>query len=521
MNIKHILIPALLSCNIPGVQAYENPVIPGFHPDPSVVSVGDDFYLVTSSFCYFPGVPIFKSKDLVNWDQIGHVLDRPSQLNLKDAGVWGGIYAPTIRYNDGRFYMVTTNVTDKGNFIVHTTDPAKGWSDPVWLEQGGIDPSLYFEDGKCYLVSNPDVGISICEIDPITGQQLTESRRIWEGTGGRHPEAPHIYKKDGYYYLLCAEGGTEMGHSVTIARSRNILGPYTPNPSNPILTHFCKDAQSNPIQGTGHADLIQAPDGSWWAVCLAFRQQDGAHHLLGRETYLAPVRWDENAWPVVNGNGTIQLSMDVPTLPLSPVAPAAPRDDFDGNSLGYDWVWLRNPHTENFSVADGALTIKATPVILDDHKDSPSMVLRRQEHIDFTATASIDLQNDGPGTEGGMTVWANESHHYDLFVTRTADGSREIVLRYRLSSLTHIEKTIPIPAGVKDVELRICGSPSSYKFYYSTSGGKNFDYIATMNTRFLSTETAGGFTGTFLGLYTTDPTGKASARFDYFEYKPE
>lgn len=206
MNIKHILIPALLSCTIPGVQAYENPVIPGFHPDPSVVSVGDDFYLVTSSFCYFPGVPIFKSKDLVNWDQIGHVLDRPSQLNLKDAGVWGGIYAPTIRYNDGRFYMVTTNVTDKGNFIVHTTDPAKGWSDPVWLEQGGIDPSLYFEDGKCYLVSNPDVGISICEIDPITGQQLTESRRIWEGTGGRHPEAPHIYKKDGYYYLLCAEG---------------------------------------------------------------------------------------------------------------------------------------------------------------------------------------------------------------------------------------------------------------------------------------------------------------------------
>ena len=178
-------------------DGYRNPVIPGFHPDPSVVAVGDDFYLVNSSFCYFPGVPLYHSKDLVNWQQTGHVLDRESQLNLKGASVWGGIYAPTIRYDNGRFYMITTNVSDKGNFLVHTTDPAKGWSDPVWLRQGGIDPSLYFEDGRCYMVSNPDNGIWLCEINPLSGEQLSESRHIWDGTGGRYPEAPHIYKKDG------------------------------------------------------------------------------------------------------------------------------------------------------------------------------------------------------------------------------------------------------------------------------------------------------------------------------------
>ena len=192
-------------------QGYQNPIIPGFHPDPSVCRVGEDYYLVNSSFCYFPGVPLFHSKDLVNWEQIGNCLTRESQVKLTNAGTWGGIYAPTIRYNEGVFYMITTNVSDKGNFLVHTTDPRGEWSEPVWIKQGGIDPSLYFEDGKCYLVSNPDVGIYLCEINPMTGEQLSESKRIWNGTGGRHPEGPHIYKKDGWYYLLISEGGTEYG----------------------------------------------------------------------------------------------------------------------------------------------------------------------------------------------------------------------------------------------------------------------------------------------------------------------
>lgn len=370
------------------------------------------------------------------------------------------------------------------------------------------------------MVSNPDVGIWLCEIDPLTGKTLSPSKRIWDGTGGRHPEAPHIYKKDGYYYLLIAEGGTELGHGVTIARSRNIDGPYTPNPANPILSHFNKEAQYNPIQGTGHADFVQAPDGSWWLVCLGFRQQSGPHCLLGRETYLAPVRWDENAWPVVNGNGTISLDMDVPTLPLHPKATPAVRDDFDNTALGHEWVWLRNPHSENYVLKDGRLTIKATDVTLDNSKESPSMVLRRMEHINFSATTRVRLTDDGQGAEGGMTMWASEPSHYDLFVTRKSDGEQAIELRYRLDALTHIEKTIPLKKSIKDVELRITGNPQHFTFSYSIDGGKTFNDLALMNTRYLSTETAGGFTGTLIGLYTTDPSAKAKAVFEYFDYKP-
>ena len=209
---KFLLIAGLiacLSCPAQTQQGYKNPVIPGFHPDPSICRVGEDFYLVTSSFQYFPGVPVFHSKDLINWEQIGHCLTRPEQVNLNGASVWGGIFAPTIRYHEGVFYMITTNVTDKGNFLVHTTDPAGEWSDPIPIKQGGIDPSLYFEDGKCYLVSNPDNYITLCQINPKTGEQLTESKRIRIGTGGRFPEGPHIYKKDNWYYLLISEGGTE------------------------------------------------------------------------------------------------------------------------------------------------------------------------------------------------------------------------------------------------------------------------------------------------------------------------
>lgn len=515
------LAAAGVLCGNMNAEGFRNPIIPGFHPDPSVVAVGDDFYLVNSSFCYFPGVPIYHSKDLVNWEQIGHVLDRESQLNLNKANVWGGIYAPTIRYDNGRFYMITTNVSDRGNFLVHTSDPSKGWSDPVWLKQGGIDPSLYFEDGRCYMVSNPDVGIWLCEIDPLSGEQLGESHRIWDGTGGRHPEAPHIYKKDGWYYLLIAEGGTEMGHSVTIARSREITGPYSPNPSNPILCHFNRAAQNNPIQGTGHADLVQAPDGSWWLVCLGFRQQNGAHHLLGRETFLAPVRWDENAWPVVNGNGTISLDMDCPTLPLSQTAAKKMRDNFDNEKIGYEWVWLRNPKAENYSWGKGKLKIRCSPVTLDNSQESPSMLLRRQEHIGFSASTSVSLNGSSAGSEAGLTVYASEPSHYDLYITARPDGKQAVTLRYRLNELTHIEKQIELPAKQKSVILRVTATPTVYNFSASLDNGKSYQELGSMNTRYLSTETAGGFTGTFIGLYATSPDGKGDGTFDYFDYTPK
>ena len=256
------LLITLTTLHCVNAQVFRNPVIPGFHPDPSVCRVGKDFYLVNSSFHYFPGVPIFHSNDLVHWEQIGNVLDRDSQLPLKDATSWLGIYAPTIRYHDGTFYMITTNVGNGGNFMVTAKNPRGPWSEPIWLKQEGIDPSLWFENGRCYMMSNPDNTIMLCEINPLTGEQLTPSRPLWRGTGGRYPEGPHIYKKEGWYYLLISEGGTELAHKLTIARSRNIYGPYEPNPDNPILTNCCMKGQGMQIQGTGHGDFVQAEDGS-------------------------------------------------------------------------------------------------------------------------------------------------------------------------------------------------------------------------------------------------------------------
>ena len=500
-------------------QGFQNPVIPGFHPDPSVCRAGDDFYLVNSSFQYFPGAPLFHSKDLIHWKQIGHCLTRPSQLKLDGASAWGGIYAPTIRYNDGMFYMITTNVSDKGNFIVHTTDPHGEWSEPVWLKQEGIDPSLYFENDKCYLVSNPDIGIWLSEINPMTGEQLTPSKRIWNGTGGRHPEGPHIYKKDGYYYLLISEAGTEYGHKVTIARSRNIEGPYDSNPANPILTHINKNAQSNPIQGTGHADLVQAPDGSWWMVCLAFRPQSGMHHLLGRETFLAPVCWETNAWPVVNGDGTIKLQMDVPTLPQQPFTTQPVRTNFKNGKLSPEWIYIRNYHPENYTFTSDKLRLKATPVSLNANDDSPTFIGRRQEDINFIATTSVQLQKAIEGDEAGLTVYMFEPSHYDLFVKQLPDGKQAVSLRYQLNILTHTEKEIILPQG-KEVQLRVKGNNELYIFEYATDG-KNFRELGKINTRYISTETAGGFTGILLGLYAVagDTTSKGTADFRYFDYE--
>lgn len=498
---------------------YKNPIIKGFHPDPSVCRVGDDFYLVNSSFQYFPGVPIYHSKDLINWEQIGHVLTRPSQLPLQNASTWGGIYAPTIRYDNGTFYMITTNVTGKGNFLVYTNDPRGEWSEPVWLEQGGIDPSLYFENGKCYFVSNPGA-ICLSEIDPKTGKQLTPTRPIWKGTGGKCPEAPHIYKKDNWYYLLLAEGGTEYGHKVTIGRSRDIYGPYESNPANPILTHANEAGQSNQIQGVGHGDLVQAPDDSWWMVCLAFRTQAGSHHLLGRETFLAPVRWDKNAWPVVNGNGTIDLNMDVPTLPQVPLAAKSERTDFKTGKLGPEWVYLRNYHPENYGFHSGKLRLTGTAVDLLNWNDSPTFVARRQEDINFMATTSLRLYDAVEGDEAGLSVYMYEASHYDFFVKQHIDGRQVIQLRYQLGALTHYTREVEVPRGKSKVQLRVTGSDELYTFEYAVDG-KNFQILDKMNTRYLSTETAGGFTGIMLALYITTPnsTSKAVADYDYFDYK--
>lgn len=491
-------------------RGFSNPVLTGFHPDPSVCRVGDDFYLVTSTFQYFPGLALYHSRDLVSWTPAGHCITRESQADLSRATSRGGIYAPTIRYNDGTFYVITTNVSGIGNFILKANDPEGEWSDPIPVAVPGIDPSLYFEDGRCYLTYTYSDMIHLCEIDPDTGEILTAPVRIWGGTGGRYPEGPHIYRKDGWYYLLISEGGTEYGHMITIARSRTIDGPYAANPANPILTHVLQPTQTSPVQGTGHGDFVQAPDGSWWMVFLAFRTLPGQqHHILGRETFLAPVRWDEGAWPVINGNGQVSLQMDCPVIEACPDPDSAADDS--GVTPASEWIFLRNPVTDNYSFSGTTVRMKASSASIDDMSVSPAFVARRQESMDFEASVDV-TRLSGQESEAGITVYMDVNSHYDVFVRRNRDGKTYAGIRYRLGELEHVETAGPVRG---QVTLKVEGLPESYSFSYS-SDGSDFLPLGKMDTRYLSSETAGGFTGVVIGMYCTGGKG-AEAEFHSFD----
>ncbi len=521
-----ICIVAILcaSGSLQAQSGYRNPVIRGFNPDPSVCRVNDDFYLVTSSFEYFPGLPIYHSKDLVNWQQIGHCLTRDSQLPLQKVSASGGLYAPSLRYREGVFYVICTNVSGGGNFYCTATDPAGPWSDPIWVNINSIDPDIFWDDdGRTYFVTQGDEGIRITEIDIQTGKKVTAERLVWGGTGGRFPEAPHIYKKDGYYYLMLGEGGTEYMHSVTIGRSKHLYGPYESCPLNPILTHANRLGQANRIQGVGHGDMVQAQDGSWWMVFLGFRvtHQWVYYHVLGRETFLAPVDWPARGWPQVNGNGTVSLEMNVPTLPLQPFGAAPIRTDFNEEKLNYDWQYLRNPIRENYSLTEkkGYLRITASPYTLND-ADAVSMVCRRQTEHDFMTATELEFNSLKENEEAGMTLIQNNTHHYDLLF-RKLGNKRMVQLRIRVGSLSYIaaEKVVE---GNK-VLLKVEGSADQYAFYYADPQKKEYIELGKQDTRYLSTEVAGGFTGVMIGLYASSNSkpGSAKAYFDWFDYQAE
>ena len=502
------------------MKVYSNPIIAGFYPDPSVCRVGSDYYLVTSSFEYFPGVPIFHSRDLVHWRQIGHCLTRASQLPLANARSSGGIFAPTIRYHAGVFYMITTNVSAGKHFIVTTKDPAGEWSEPIWLSGEGIDPSLFFDnDGKVYFTWTTLGSIYQCEIDVTTGEPLSERRAIWSGSGGRYPEAPHLYRINGTYYLMIAEGGTEYGHMETLARSSSPWGTFEPCPRNPILTH--RNLGAHLIQGTGHGDLIEAHDGSWWMVFLGFRpvaQYQNYHHL-GRETFLAPVTWSRDSWLRVYRKGTVELEMEADCLPPHVWESEPVRDDFDSNSLALCWNFLRNPYANDWSLSErpGWLRLNGSGVTLDA-LDSPAFVGRRQQHGTCEVRARLDFSPEREGDEAGLTVLMNEAHHYEIAVTRSA-GSRAIVVRRRIGDLCAVVAQEQIGDGV--IELRITAEPMQYSFAYSLDGQPPH-VLATGATRYLSSEVAGGFTGVYFGMYATGNGSPATspADFDWFDYSP-
>lgn len=482
-------------------MVYKNPVISGYYPDPSICKANGKYYLVCSSFQYFPGVPLFESEDLINWKAIGNVLTRESQLPLHNERSSGGIYAPTIRYNDGRFYMVTTNVGSMGNFYVYTDDIMGEWSEPIRVEQGGIDPSLYFEDGKAYFVSNGDdpangdkPGIQLCEIDINTGKKLTESKYIWHGSGGRYVEAPHIVKINNKYYLLTAEGGTEYGHMVTYAVSDSISGPFDSYVHNPVLTN--RNLGGYPLQAVGHADLIEDYNGNFWLLHLGFRQLDkySCYHHLGRETFLTPVTFDADGYFTAGDNGTARL--EVTTDRLSEKIPQQFQKHYDLRTAAPEWIYLRNPDFRNFQLTDEKFTLHGTDITLDDI-DSPTFIGLRQKEFDAEITANVKLLSDGTA---GITLYMDENHHYDLEIEKTANGICVCTLINIGDVKDYYKKCIEFPAD--NANLKIIADRWNYHFYV------NGEEIGTASTRYLSSETAGGFTGVIIGLYAEKGTAE-------------
>jgi len=495
--------------------AFRNPVIKGFNPDPSICRVGDDYYVVTSSFEYFPGVPIYHSKDLVNWKQIGNVLNRESQIPLGGLNPSAGIWAPTIRYHDGTFYMITTLMPEGKSFYVTAQDPAGPWSDPIVIPVQNIDPSLYFDDdGTVYYTGTSpwdgsEHGIYQAEIDIATGEFLTEYQRIWDGTGGRYPEGPHLYKFDDWYYLMISEGGTETGHAVVIARSKKPFGPFESSPHNPILTNR-DEPFSNPVQNSGHADLVQSPDGKWWMVHLAVRNVN-KHHHLGRETFVLPVEWNGEGWPVVNREGVSHL--EVFAIPPAPQrSPEASRSWDFTEPPGPEWTWLRNPTMENYSfdTSRGILEITGSVNTLDDLA-SPSFIGIRQTDFEQEFIAELTTSLIVPGDEAGLTVLMNNEHYYTISKIKTGQGE-VIQLGMKLGRIYHIEKSVTAPPG--KIWLKIASDREMYRFFWSDDGqyweplGENF-------AKLLSTETAGGFTGVFNGVFVVanDTGNPAKAKF--------
>jgi alpha-N-arabinofuranosidase len=510
--------------------AFTNPVIPGFHPDPSICRVGDRFYLVVSSFEYFPGIPIFTSADLVSWTPLGHVLNRPSQLDLSSAPASGGIYAPTIRHHDGLFFVTATNVSGGGHFIVHAEDPAGPWSEPAWVAQNGIDPSLFFEDGQVYFTSNiepqpggphvetPDFerGIQQSLVDPFTGRLLTEPRFVWSGTGGRYPEAPHLYRRGDFYYLVLAEGGTEYGHMATIGRSTSPWGPFEPSPHGPLVSHR---SVASALQAVGHADLVTLPNGDWWLVALGIRPfGQWPRHLLGRETLLAPVHWRDDGWPVVGEQGQIELEQARPALAAESATEQHTRDDFDFGVLAPEWEFVRRPLDlpEICGSRPGWLTLVARDSGLDG--PFPCFVGRRQQHYSFLAQTRLEYRPGGDGEEAGIAVRMNDTHFFALGIRRHGD-TVEAVMRQRIGGLEF--STAAAELDGDDFVLRVVGDSDHYRFSVETGEGA-VHAAEEADSRFLTTEFAGGFTGVFVGPYAAAPAGRsAPAYFDWFDYVPD
>lgn len=483
---------------------YTNPVISGFYPDPSVCMAKDSFYLVCSSFQYFPGIPIFQSEDMVNWKQIGHCLTRKSQLDLTKSKASCGLFAPTIRYNNGRFYVVVTNVNNNENFYVYTDDIYGEWSEPIKVNRGGIDPSLLFCEDKAYFISNGEDdygenGVSLCEINIESGEIIGKAKCICKGSGGRFIEAPHLYRIGEYYYLLVAEGGTEYGHMECLFRSRDPFGQYESCPSNPVLTN--RNLGGYTIQGAGHADIVEDKNGQWWMVNLAFRQINDwrQYHTLGREVYLEPIYWNEKGWFTVGTDGTCRKGYIVENgkcFALEDVNYFY-AEEYKWKLIKEQACFIRSPNYENYVFKENSIMLKGTQNKLSS-MENVTFAGMRQKEFNFSAEIEINTSELPEGRKCGLTAYMDENNHFDAFAENdggliiisgelTIGGIKTICDRFKTKE--------------KKIDLKIIGKSQSYTAY-SEIGQSHMLFHA--QSKYLSTEVCEGFTGVIIGVFCED-----------------
>lgn len=489
---------------------YQNPIVRGFNPDPSICRVGNDYYLVTSSFEFFPGIPVYHSTDLVNWRQIGNCIERTEQLPFETAKAGEGIWAPTIRYHNGLFY-VTSTFKGFGNFIVHSADPATGWSDPVKVNMTGIDPSILFDGDKAYYCTNQrgmddKEAISLAEIDPYTGELLSQAQVIWHGMSDDRPqylEAPHVYHIGNWYYLLAAEGGTGFNHMITAARSRDIWGPYL-SCEKPLLTN--RYTEGTGVACSGHGDLFQDGRGNWWTVHLATRPDDSWYSHLGRETFLLPVTW-ENDWPVMN-DGISHIACEGPLWkeqkPLEPW-----RADFSCRQN--EWLFVRKPVLKNYEFEGDRLRLSPSIDRLSDALGQPSFLALRQMNMECTVETAINFQPTAEGSEAGLTIYIADYGYYAFCLRQTGD-QRYIAVYRRGAEFT---PTL-FPAMDGPVRLKIEASKREYTLFCAFNGD-SYQRVAVVPV--LTKADAGkGFTGTLIGLYAQgSPSEKNKVEITSFE----
>ena len=506
-----------------GEGEFRNPILSGYAPDPTVARVGDDYYLVPSTFTHFPGLPIYHSKDLVNWTHIANAINRPDQFDFSGLNVSRGIFAPDLSYHDGTYYLTSTCVDCKGNFVMTAKDITGPWSDPHWLDFEGIDPSIHWDDsGKAYILNNgaPNEeprydghrAIWIQEFDYKNLTMTGERKQLINGgvdisTKPVWIEGPHIIQRNGFYYITAAEGGTSVHHSQTIFRADNVWGPYKPADHNPILTQRDLDPnREDPIIAAGHAKFVQLPNGDWWATFLAIRPYDREMFNIGRETFLLPVRW-ENDWPYILPQGErIPFALKKPALPAQPQATPPTSgdfgytDSFDGDSLGLSWMGIRDPQASFYQVEGGALNL-ACHGGLGDVNQVPSFVGRRQQHHIAEISTTVSFAPAAEGDAAGLAAVQDDQHLMFIGITQH-EGKNQVAL-YRRQGSNHdtLINAAPI-SNTQDVTLSLAFNGGKMQAFYEVDGQRQL-LAEGVDATNLSTNVAGGFVGTIVGPYCT------------------